>query len=64
MLDLRQQMIMIAPSDDFPECDARRQPEEFPAAQHLASQLIKKGDALPIWPGFAEPGEGAMKSGL
>src|SRR5512147_2445016 len=57
-------MSMIAPGNDFSKRDARRQAEEFPAAQHLACQLIEKSDALAIGSGFAGPGEGIMESGL
>ena len=64
MFDFCQKVRVIVSGDDFAKRDARSQPEEFFAAKHLPSELIQEGEALAVRAGFAEPGDGMMKSRL
>jgi hypothetical protein len=53
LFDFHQHVFMVSACNDFAEGDARSESEEFPAAQHLARELIKKRQTLTVWPRFA-----------
>ena len=61
--DLCQQMFVAVSFDNFAKCDARGQPEGFPACQKLAGELIKEGKPLFVGSVPAKPGNGMMKGG-
>jgi len=48
-------------TDDFAKGDARGEPEEFFACQHLPGELIEEGEALPVGAVAAEPGDGVTE---
>lgn len=58
VFDIRQDVFVICPGNDLAKSDARRETENFVAADHLPRELIEEGKPLAVRARFSEPGDG------